>query len=54
MAVEHQVGITEGPAEGQLPFLVFMPRLIGSSVSSLRAAISSGFHPTTKSTSTQL
>lgn len=52
VAVEHQVRITEGPS--QLPSLVFIPHLISSTINSLREAVSSGFHSTSKSTSTAL
>lgn len=46
LEVEHQVRIAGGP--NQLPFLVFIPYLISSTVGSLRAAISPEFHPTSR------
>lgn len=52
VAVEPHIRITGDPS--QLSFLVFIPRLMSTMVSSLRAAVSSGSHPISKSTSTEL
>lgn len=51
VAVEHHVRVTGEPS--QLSFLVFVPRLMSTTVSSLGAAGSSGSHPISKSTSAQ-
>lgn len=52
VAVQHQLRITGAP--GQLPFIVFIPHLTSTSASSLGAAISSGFHHISKSSSPEL